>query len=344
MTESRVLSQPSHEATIVEHGIRSLLPPNVEVRSGPGCPVCVTSPDEIDAAVELSQRARTVVTTFGDMLRVPSSTCSLAEINAKGGNVRVVYSIHDAVSLAKEDPDREFVHFAIGFETTAPTTASELLHDCPSNFSVICSHRLIPPAMEHLLTMGEIKINGFICPGHVSTIIGSEAYQAMSEKYKVPQVIAGFEPIDVLIAIAMIITQVNNGEANVQNEYTRSVRASGNVKAKEAMAEAFDIRDADWRGIGTIKASAFRLKEKLSQYDALKKFGLEPKATYKVPSGCRCGDVLRGLIYPEQCPLFNKVCTPTRPVGPCAVSREGACYISMRTSKNRAETPLERST
>jgi len=328
---------------MVEHGLRSLLPSNVEVRSGPGCPVCVTSPEEIDAAVEFSQRPRTVVTTFGDMLRVPSSAFSLAEIRAKGGNVRVVYSIHDAVSLARSDPSNEYVHFAIGFETTAPTTAAELLSGCPGNFSVICSHRLIPPAMEHLLKMGEIRINGFICPGHVSTIIGSDPYQPISEEYKVPQVIAGFEPIDVLIAVAMIIRQVNEGRAQVQNEYTRSVRSSGNVKAKEAMAKAFSVRDSEWRGIGTIRRSAFGLREELSQHDAFKKFGLGRRMAYEIPAGCRCGEVLRGLLYPEQCPLFNKACTPAHPIGPCAVSREGACYISMRTPKSQDRVRPDRS-
>jgi len=314
------------------------------VRSGPGCPVCVTSPEEIDAAVELSQRPQTIVTTFGDMLRVPSSACSLAEIRAKGGNVRVVYSIHDAASLARSDPSNEYVHFAIGFETTAPTTAAELLDGCPGNFSVICSHRLIPPAMEHLLKMGEIRINGFICPGHVSTIIGSSPYEPISEEYKVPQIIAGFEPIDVLIAVAMIIRQVNDGHAQVQNEYTRSVRSSGNIRAKEVMAKAFNVRDSEWRGIGTIRRSALRLREELSQYDAFRKFDLRRRMAYQVPAGCRCGEVLRGLLYPEQCPLFNKACTPAHPVGPCAVSREGSCYISMRTPKSQDRVRPDRST
>jgi len=283
------------------------------------------------------------VTTFGDMLKVPSTDYSLAEIRAKGGNVRVVYSIHDAVALARNDPNNEYVHFAIGFETTAPTTAVELLKGCPDNFSIICSHRLIPPAMEHLLKMGEIRISGFICPGHVSTIIGSEPYQLISETYEVPQVIAGFEPIDVLIAVAMIIRQVNENKAQVQNEYTRSVRFSGNVKAKETMAEAFDICDSEWRGIGTVGGSAYRLREELSQYEAFKKFRLKRRKAYQVPTGCKCGEVLRGLLYPQQCPLFNKACTPTHPIGPCAVSREGACYISMRTPESRDRWRLHNS-
>lgn len=304
--------------------------------------MCVTSPDEIDAAVELSQHPHTIVTTFGDMLRVPSSVRSLADIRAQGGNVQVVYSIHDTVSLAKRNPSNEYIHFAIGFETTAPTTAAELLTGCPDNFSIVCSHRLIPPTMEHLLKMGEIRINGFICPGHVSTIIGSDAYRVISEKFKIPQVIAGFEPIDVLIAVAMIVEQVNDGRAQVQNEYTRSVRSSGNVKAKEAMAKAFSICDSEWRGIGTIERSALSLRDELSQYDAFKKFDLRRRRAYELPEGCRCGEVLRGLIYPQKCPLFNKECTPDHPVGPCAVSREGACYISMRTLKSQDKLPSRR--
>jgi hydrogenase expression/formation protein HypD len=294
----------------------------------------VTSPDEIDAAVELSQRPNTVVTSFGDMLRVPSSNYSLSDVKAKGGNVRVVYSIHDAVELARNDPDNEYVHFAIGFETTAPTTAIELLKECPRNFSVICSHRLIPPAIEHLLRIGEIKINGFICPGHVSTIIGKEPYEQISKRHNVPQIIAGFEPIDVLIAVAMIIQQVNDGRGEVQNEYTRSVRSAGNIKARGALAKAFNMCDSEWRGIGRIKESAYSLRGELSQYDAFKKFGLKRQTSYQVPKGCRCGEVLRGLIYPQQCPLFNKACTPIHPLGPCAVSREGACHIAMRSSES----------
>lgn len=294
----------------------------------------MTSPDEIDAAIELSQRQNTIVTSFGDMLRVPSTEYSLADAKAVGGNVQVVYSIHDAVMMAKNDPHREYVHFAIGFETTAPMTAFELLNDCPENFSVICSHRLIPPAMEHLLRLGEVKIDGFICPGHVSTIIGEEPYRQISGNYHIPQVIAGFEPLDVLIAMAMILRQVNDGVGEVRNEYKRSVRSTGNIKAKEILAKAFDVCDSEWRGIGTIERSAYRLRDDLFHRDAFKKFGLKRRATYQVPEGCKCGEVLRGLLYPHQCPLFNRACTPTRPVGPCAVSREGACHIAMRSAQD----------
>lgn len=314
----------------MEHGLRALLPDNVEVRSGPGCPVCVTSPDEIGAAIELCKRPDTMVTTFGDMLRVPSSLGSLADVRAEGGKIRVVYSIHDTIELAQEDPAKQFVHFAIGFETTAPATAIELVKGAPENFSVISSHRLIPPAMEHLLNAGEVKIDGFICPGHVSTIIGVEPYVPIASRHKVPLVIAGFEPIDVLIAVAMILGQIDRSDARVENEYTRSVRSSGNVNAKKVMTDAFDVADSDWRGIGTIENSAYLLKDRYSAHDAFSKFHLQREKKYEVPTGCRCGELLRGLIYPEQCPLFCKACTIVHPIGPCMVSREGACYVAAR--------------
>ncbi len=318
----------------MEHGLRALLPRTLEVKSGPGCPVCVTSPEEIEAVIQLAKQPGITVTTFGDMLRVPSSVGSLADARAMGGNVRVVYSIQDSVRLARQDPSRQYVHFAIGFETTAPATAIELLGDPPPNFSIVSSHKLIPPAMEHLLNAGEVRIDGFICPGHVSTIIGVEPYLPITSRYSVPQVITGFEPIDVLIAIAMILRQIENGQAKVENEYTRSVRHTGNVKAQEAMKNAFDLCDANWRGIGKIVASGYRLKKQYSAHDAIVRFGLNLDKTYEMPEGCRCGELLRGLIYPEQCPLFGKTCTISHPVGPCMVTREGACYVMARFGKS----------
>ena len=318
----------------MEHGLRTLLPRNVEVRSGPGCPVCVTSPDEIATAIELSKRRDTVLTTFGDMLRVPSALGSLSDARADGGRIRVVYSIRDAVELARQNPSRQHIHFAIGFETTAPGTAIELMGDPPENFSVIVSHRLIPPAMEHLLKAGEIRIDGFLCPGHVSTIIGVEPYVPLTTQYGIPQVIAGFEPIDVLISIVMILEQIDLGEAQVVNEYTRSVRHAGNVKAKEALRKIFEVVDTDWRGIGSIEKSGYALRNDYSEHDAIAKFGLRQRRTYEMPAGCRCGELLRGLIYPEECPLFGKACTFGDPVGPCMVSREGACYVAARFGKS----------
>jgi hydrogenase expression/formation protein HypD len=319
----------THEASIVQYGLRSLLPPNLEVRSGPGCPVCVTSPGEIEAAVELSLRENVVVTTFGDMLRVPSGSGSLADAKTKGGQVRVVYSVSDSVGMARRDPSREYVHFAIGFETTAPPTASEILSDPPDNFSVICSHRLIPPAMGCLLRMGELRIAGFILPGHVSTIIGARAYRRISEEHHVPQVVAGFEPLDVLMAVEMLLEQMERGEARVENEYSRVVREEGNVVAQMVIRKVFEVVDSDWRGVGAIPMSGLRVKREFERFDAAKKFELELDRGYRIPKGCRCGEVLRGLIYPQECSLFSVACTPVNPVGPCAVSREGACRIAM---------------
>jgi len=319
----------THEASIVQFGLRSLLPLNLEVRSGPGCPVCVTSPDEIDAAIDLSLREKVVLTTFGDMLRVPSGSGSLADAKARGGQVRIVYSINDSVKMARKDPSHEYIHFAIGFETTAPPTASEMLSNPPENFGVLCSHRLIPPVMDHLMRIGEIKIAGFILPGHVSTIIGVRAYSQISEEHRVPQVVAGFEPLDVLMAVEMLLEQITRGEARVENEYSRVVREEGNLIAQKVIWGAFDVVDSDWRGIGRVPASGLMVKPELERFDAIKKFGLKLSRGYHVPKGCRCGDVLRGLIYPQECPLFSVSCTPVTPVGPCAVSREGACRIAM---------------
>ncbi len=325
----------THEATIVQYGLRSLLPEGVEVRSGPGCPVCVTSPTEVESAIQLSLQKNVIVTTFGDMFRVPSSAGSLADARAKGGTVRLVYSIHDATEMARSDPSHDYVHFAIGFETTAPATAAELIRGPPENFSVLCSHRLVPPAITHLLESGEVRIDGFILPGHVSTIIGTRPYRPISERFKAPQVIAGFEPVDVMIAIAMLLEQIKRGVGVVENEYVRSVREEGNVKAQEVMETVFDVCDADWRGIGSIPRSGFRLRPDFQNHDAPRRFGVGEGGGYEVPTGCRCGEVLRGLAYPEECPLFMRTCKPLSPVGPCAVSREGACYIAMRSGAKK---------
>jgi len=310
--------------------LRSLLPKGLEVRAGPGCPVCVTSAAEIQIAIELALSRKVTLTTYGDMFRVPGAKgASLMNAKAKGADVRIVYSVADAISIARK-LDREVVHFAIGFETTAPTTAIELMKGVPENFSLIVSHRLIPPAMEHLLKSGDIAIGGFICPGHVSTIIGSEPYEPIAKRYRKPMVIGGFEPLDVLASLVMLLEQLKNGRCDVEIEYTRSVRREGNVKAKRVMGEVFDVCDGDWRGIGVIPSSKLKLKKEFENHDALKRFDIEVEVEEEMPKGCRCADVLRGLIYPWECPLYNRACTPTSPVGPCAVSIEGACHIAMK--------------
>jgi len=319
----------THEYTITHFGIRSLIP-KVDLRAGPGCPVCVASPVNIDLAVKLSLMDNVLVTTFGDMFKVRGSKFSLMDSKGMGGRVSIVYSIHDAVELARRNPDLEVVHFAIGFETTAPSTAAMILSNPPENFSIIPTHLLIPPAMLHLLNLGEVRIDGFICPGHVSTIIGVKPYLGIACSKRVPMVIAGFEPLDVLIGVAMLIDMINNGECTVKNEYTRAVRFEGNVKALEFMDKVFKVSDAYWRGIGFIPNSGLELRDEFSMFDARVKFDVNVEADYNMPPGCRCGDVLRGLIMPWECPLFAKVCTPENPVGPCMVSFEGSCSIAYK--------------
>jgi len=307
-----------------------MLPRGLEVRSGPGCPVCVTSVSEVQAAIEIALSRKAVLTTYGDMFRVPALRgMSLMKAKAKGADVRIVYSISDSVKLA-EKLGVEVVHFAIGFETTAPTTAAELIKGVPENFSVIVSHRLIPPAMEYLLKSGDVAIDGFLCPGHVSTIIGSEPYEPIAKAFKKPMVVGGFEPLDVLASILMILEQMRDGRCEVEIEYSRSVKREGNVKAKRFMEEVFEPCDGDWRGIGVIPSSKLRLRGGYERFDALKRFDVELSFEEEMPRGCRCADVLKGLIYPWECPLYNKACTPLTPIGPCAVSVEGACHIAMK--------------
>ena len=321
----------THEDTITRYGIRSLLPENVEVISGPGCPVCVTTGREIDEAIALADKGLTV-TTFGDMLKVPGSENSLEGVKAKGGDVRVVYSITDATRIAAENPDTDVVHIAIGFETTAPSTAAEL-KTAPGNFSVLCCHRTIPNAMDLLLSSGDVKVNGFIDPGHVSAIIGLGPYRPLTEKFNVPQVIAGFEPLDVLFGILLILEMMENGKAEVKNEYSRVVKDEGNPRALEIMNEVFQPCDVRWRGFPIIPGSGLELKEEFSQYDARKKFNIKVEDRGE-PAGCRCGDILKGLIRPDECPIFGKGCAPDKPVGPCMVSSEGACAIAYKFNKN----------
>ena len=319
----------SHELTITKFGLRSLFPDWLEVISGPGCPVCVTSVAEIDEAIELAKRGH-LITTFGDMFQVPGTQTSLAGAKTDGADIRIVYGVADAVETARRNPGREVVHAAVGFETTAPTTAAEVLREPPKNFSLLVCHRLIPPAMEFLLASGEVALDGFICPGHVSTIIGSRPYESLSKRYGVPQVIAGFEPIDVLLGVWMLLKQLREGKGEVEIEYTRSVRPEGNEVAQKKMREVFEIVDKRWRGFPVVPKSAFQLRHEFKEYDACARFDVHVEGVADFAKGCRCGEVLRGLIHPRECPLFNKVCAPEHPVGPCAVTTEGACNIAMK--------------
>ncbi|MCW3134706.1 MAG: hydrogenase formation protein HypD [Methanophagales archaeon] len=322
----------THQDTLVRFGLNSMLKEaGVEIRPGPGCPVCVTTAKEIEEAILLARKGK-VVATFGDMFRVPGEKLSLADVKAEGFDVRVVYSITDCISIA-ERLDKDVVFFSIGFETTAPAPASVILSTPPENFSILSAHRLIPPAMEALIKMGEMKIDGFINPGHVSTIIGERPYEFISKQYKMPQVIAGFEPLDLLIAVYMLAMQIIRGEARVENEYTRVVRPEGNEKAQQTMTGVFEPFDISWRGFSVIPGSGLRIKKKFEKYDARRQYEDELNTLdndYKEPEGCKCGEILRGLVYPNECPLFGKVCMPQHPVGPCMVSREGSCNIAFR--------------
>ncbi|MEM3823838.1 MAG: hydrogenase formation protein HypD, partial [Candidatus Bathyarchaeia archaeon] len=257
----------THEWTITHYGIRSLLPKNVEVIAGPGCPVCVTPASEVDEAIRLALKG-VIITCFGDVLRVPGSKMSLLDAKAQGADVRIVYSVSDAVKMAEKEPQKEFTFFAIGFETTAPSTAVEILKKPPENLSFLVSHRLIPPAMKMLVEMKDLSLNGFIAPGHVSTIIGLKPYEVFPKDYGMPTVVAGFEPIDVLFGIYMILKQLSEGKPRLQNEYTRAVRWEGNTKAQQIMQKVFSVADGNWRGIGTIPSSKLVMNEEYKAYDA----------------------------------------------------------------------------
>jgi len=316
----------THEWTITHYGIRSLLPENVEVIAGPGCPVCIVPASEIDEAIELALNGATV-TCFGDLLRVPGSRLSLLDARAEGADVRVVYSVADAVKMARREPEKPFVFFAVGFETTAPSTAVEILKTPPENMSFLISHRLIPPAMKALVEMEDLNLNGFIAPGHVSTIIGMKPYEVFPRDYGMPTIIAGFEPLDVLFAIYMIIKQLIKGKPQLENEYVRAVLPEGNMRAQKLMREAFKVENGRWRGLQTIPKSVLTLRDKYKKYDSRRKYDLQVECSVDVPPGCRCHLVIVGKIKPTECPLFMKACTPRRPIGPCMVSMEGTCRI-----------------
>jgi len=327
----------THQDTLVKHGLDAMLKEcGITIGQGPGCPVCVTTPREIEEMLLLARKGKTV-TTFGDMMNVPGEKQSLRSMAAEGCDVRTVYGIDDAVHIAEKDKEKDVVFMAVGFETTAPTTAAVLLKEPPKNFSVLCCHRTIPPALQAVLDMGEINIDGFIEPGHVSTIIGVKPYKFISTQYHVPQVVAGFEPIDVLMATWMLVRQIQRNNASIENEYVRAVKEEGNLKAQEAMKNVFEPTDVEWRGFPCIPGSGLSLKEEFVTYDARQKYAsdLNPlkEKTFTEPKGCRCGEVLRGLITSQECPLFGNKCTPKTPIGPCMVSIEGSCNIEYRYAK-----------
>ncbi|MCJ7762334.1 hydrogenase formation protein HypD [Candidatus Bathyarchaeota archaeon] len=321
----------THEWTITHYGLRSLLPSNVEVIAGPGCPVCIVPASEVDAAVALALKGM-VIACFGDLLRVPGSCMSLLDAKAKGADVRVVYSVSDAVQMAENEAGKEFVFFAVGFETTAPSTAVEVSQKPPRNLSFLISHRVVPPAMELLAKMEDLNLNGFIAPGHDSTIIGLRPYEVFPEKYGLPTVVAGFEPLDVLFAVYMILKQLRASKPVLENEYVRAVQWEGNTKAQKLIRDVFDVNDGKWRGLGTIPASKLTLKAQYTTYDAVLKYNVKVAEGIDSQPGCRCHLVVIGKIKPSECPLFMRACTPQNPVGACMVSMEGTCRAWAKTA------------
>jgi hydrogenase expression/formation protein HypD len=324
-----------HTHAIHRYGIVDLLPDNVRMVHGPGCPVCVLPMSRIDNAIELARIPQVTLCTYGDMLRVPGSgNTNLLRAKAEGADVRMVYSSADALRIAQEHPDRQVVFFAIGFETTTPPTAVAVRQAAErglSNFSVFCNHVLTPAAIQNILQspdvreLGTVRIDGFIGPAHVSTVIGSRPYEYFAAEYQRPVVIAGFEPLDVLQAILMLLRQLNEGRSEVENEYRRAVTREGNERAQRLVAEVFELRRRfEWRGLGLVPYSGLRLNERYAQFDAEVRFELSERA-WADNKSCECGAVLRGRTEPYACKLFGTVCTPETPVGPCMVSAEGAC-------------------
>ncbi len=328
----------THQDTIVRFGLEEMLSDaGVEICQGPGCPVCVTTSKEIADAITLARNGVTV-TAFGDMMRVPTTIGTLFDAKADGADVRIVYSIEDAVKMASEQT-KPLVFVAVGFETTAPSTCVPLIKgNLPKNFSIYSCHRICPPILTAVFEMGETKINGMIMPGHVSVITGLEPFRPFSEKYGMPQVVAGFEPLDVLMAVYMLTKQIEEGRAEVENEYTRVVKENGNPIARKLMDDAFVAVDREWRGFPVIPKSTLALRPEFAEYDANIVHERILSTTPEVEAeaaGCKCGEVLRGLIKSEECPMFGTVCKPTSPRGPCIVSAEGNCSIAYRFSERR---------
>lgn len=327
-----------HTHAILRYGIRALVPKTVEMSSGPGCPVCVTATADLDKAVALAQLPNVIIATFGDMIRVPGSYSSLQRAKANGADVRVVYSTMDALDIARANPGKLIIFVGIGFETTAPTIAASILkadEEKVDNFHVLSLNKLTPPAMKALLESGEVKLDGIVCPGHVSVVIGSRPYEFIPRDYGVACVISGFEPLDILLCIDKLVEQIEGGKPAVEIAYLRGVKPEGNAKARQLMEDVFDIGEANWRGIGIVPDSGLRIKAKYECFDADKVFSVKLKPP-KEPKGCRCGDIIRGAATPLECKLFGKTCTPESPVGPCMVSSEGACaaYYQYRAAEN----------
>jgi hydrogenase expression/formation protein HypD len=317
-----------HTHAIYKHGVEDLLPDEVELVHGPGCPVCVIPMGRQDDAIAIAERPEVTFTTFGDMMRVPATRGSLLDAKARGADVRMVYSPLDALKLARNNPEREVVFFAIGFETTAPSTALTLLRaqaDGVRNFSVFANHVTIIPAIRAILDSPDLRLDGFIGPGHVSTVIGTRPYRFIAADYGRPVAVSGFEPLDVLQGVYMVLKQLREGRGEVENQYSRVVREEGNPAALRAIAQTMELRTTfEWRGLGFISQSALKLRPELAELDAELRYDL-PGVRVADPKACQCGEVLKGVIKPWECKVFGTACTPDHPIGTCMVSSEGAC-------------------
>lgn len=318
----------THTMSIHRFGLKNFLPSNVKLLSGPGCPVCVTPVSAIDYACALSRQEGITIATFGDMLRVPGSQSSLEKERAGGARIEIIYSPLDALDLASKNTDRTVVFLGVGFETTVPAVALTVKKAGEKeirNFFVLVLHKLIPPAMEALLSSGEIKLHGFICPAHVSAVIGARPYEKLLGKFHVPCVIAGFEPLDILGGIDMLLRQICSGKPSVENEYNRVVKREGNASAQAVIDEVFEVSASEWRGLGTIPSSGLAFRKKYRVYDAKSRFSISIPPRAEDGPQCLCGAVLRGVKTPADCPLFGSTCTPEHPKGACMVSSEGTC-------------------
>jgi len=320
----------THTQSFRRFGLNKMLPRNIRLIAGPGCPVCVSSQEYIDNAIKLAQQKDFIVLTFGDMLRIPGTHSTLEKAKARYGNVRVVYSALESIELARGNPEKKLVFLAVGFETTAPTIALSIIaakKENLKNLFFFSSLKLIPPAMDYLVRDKRLKLNGFLCPGHVSSVIGTRPYEFIPKKYGIGCCISGFEPVDILEGIYMLLCQVKENKPRVENQYSRAVVKTGNLKAQRIIKQVFKISDAYWRGLGKIPKSGLKIRNEFSRFDIESIFPLKEtgKVIDKQQKSCKCADILKGLIMPLDCPLFGKVCLPDNPIGPCMVSTEGAC-------------------
>jgi hydrogenase expression/formation protein HypD len=317
----------THTHAICRYGIREMLPSTIEMFSGPGCPVCVTDQSDMDYAIALAKVPGAIITTFGDLLKVPGSRGSLQDARSEGATVEIVYSPLGALDFAEQHRGRPVIFLGIGFETTAPAIAASILEAEArglDNFFVYSMHKLTPPAMRAVLAAGEVDLGAILCPGHVSTVTGWRAWRFLPEEHRIPAAVAGFEPVDVLWAIAELVAQHEAGDARIVNAYPRAVTEDGNRAARAVMERVFEVATGRWRGLGGIAASGLAVREEFARFDAARAFEVDPGETV-LPEGCHCGEVIRGVLRPDGCPLFKNVCTPLNPIGPCMVSTEGTC-------------------